>query len=288
MSLKVITWVLYEAPVTTQSHLLVLLALADRAHDDGTAAYPAREWIADRARCSVRSVASHLRALEDEGLIRKGDQELVSHFRADRRPVVYDVVMTAGKTCTPSVHDVQSDESRGARSRTHDVQPVAHKPSLFYYVEETVQNPSIARVHEAFEEAWRAWPKHDKKKPAQEKFARLVKAKTITLEALVMAVKAHGAAYQVGGWSEQFVPGLVPWLNQERWNDPLPRPRHGRMQERQDDTLALIARMAEEDARDEQAGDGRAVGVGAGHRQPAADRVLGAGVAPAHRSDQLR
>nr|WP_252728372.1 helix-turn-helix domain-containing protein [Curtobacterium sp. WW7] len=279
--MKVITWVLYEAPVTTQSHLLVLLALADRAHDDGSAAYPAREWIADRARCSVRSVASHLRALEDAGLIRKGDQDLVSHFRADRRPVVYDVVMTAGKSCTPPVHDVQSDAPRGARSRTHDVQPVAHKPSLFSFGEEPVQNPSIAREDDWFELVWTVWPKHDKKKPAREKFVRLVRSKVIGLEVLVAAIRDHGQAYTAGGWDEQFVPGLLPWLNQERWNDPLPRPRHGRMQERQDDTLALIARMAEEDARDEQAGDRRAVGMGAGHRQPSADRVLGAGVAPA-------
>jgi hypothetical protein len=263
MSLKVITWVLYEAPVTTQSHLLVLLALADRAHDDGTAAYPSREWIGERARCSVRSVASHLRALEEDGLIRKGDQELVAHFRADRRPVVYDVVMTAGKSCTPSVNDVQSDVSRGARSRTHDVQPVAHKPSLFSFGEETVQNPSFARVSDGFETAWMAWPKHDKKKPAREKFERLVKSKRIALEDLVLAVKAHGAAYKVGGWDEQFVPGLLPWLNQERWNDALPRPRNGRGQERLNEGLALVARLREEEAH-AGLGSGSAAALGSG------------------------
>jgi hypothetical protein len=263
VSLKVITWVLYEAPVTTQSHLLVLLALADRAHDDGSAAYPAREWIADRARCSVRSVASHLRALEDAGLIRKGDQELVSHFRADRRPVVYDVVMTAGKSCTPSVNDVQSDASRGARSRTDDVQPVAHKPSLFSFGEEPVQNPSYAHVSEWFEEVWKVWPKHDKKKPAREKFERLVKSGTVSLEELVGTARNHGLAYTAGGWDEQFVPGLVPWLNQERWNDPLPRPRVGRGQERQDQGLALVSRLREEEAH-AGLGSGSAAAVGAG------------------------
>lgn len=263
MSLKVITWVLYEAPVTQQSHLLVLLALADRAHDDGTAAYPSREWIGERARCSVRSVASHLRALEDAGLIRKGDQDLVSHFRADRRPVVYDVVMTAGNVCTPSVSDVQSDASRGARLRTHDVQPVAHKPSLFSYGEEPVQNLSNARVSEWFEEAWKAWPKHDKKKPAREKFERLVKAGTVGLEELVMAIRDHGLAYRAGGWPEQFVPGLLPWLNQERWSEPLPVPRGGRGQERQDEGLALVARLREEEAH-AGLGSGSTAAVGSG------------------------
>lgn len=263
MSLKVITWVLYEAPVTQQSHLLVLLALADRAHDDGTAAYPSREWIGERARCSVRSVASHLRALEDAGLIRKGDQDLVSHFRADRRPVVYDVLMTAGNACTPSRNDVQSDASRGARSRTNDVQPVAHKPSLFSYGEEPVQNPSIARVSEWFEEAWKAWPKHDKKKPAREKFERLVTSRKVGLEELVVAIRDHGRAYTAGGWDPQFVPGLLPWLNQERWSEPLPAPRGGRGQERQIEGLALVARLREEEAH-AGLGSGSAAALGSG------------------------
>ncbi|MBF4603730.1 helix-turn-helix domain-containing protein [Curtobacterium sp. VKM Ac-2884] len=258
-----ITWVLYEAPVTTQSHLLVLLALADRAHDDGTAAYPSREWIGERARCSVRSVASHLRALEENGLIRKGDQELVAHFRADRRPVVYDVVMTAGKSCTPSVNDVQSDASRGARSRTHDVQPVAHKPSLFSYGEEPVQKPSNAREDELFEEAWKSWPRGDGKKKAREKFGQLVRGRTITAIELAASIARHGEAHTTVGTPVQFVPHLTTWLNQERWNDPLPMPRYGRGQERQDEGLALVARLREEEAH-AGLGSGAAAALGSG------------------------
>lgn len=262
MSLKVITWVLYEAPVTTQSHLLVLLALADRAHDDGTAAYPSREWIGERARCSVRSVASHLRALEEDGLIRKGDQELVAHFRADRRPVVYDVVMTAGKSCTPSLNDVQSDASRGARSRTHDVQPVAHKPSLFSYGEETVQKPSIARVNECFEDAWRAWPRKVGKQGARRVFDRVLRNEPLSLDRLVEAITEHGTAY--AKWvPEQYVPHLTTWLNGARWEDAVPGPRVGRGQERQDEGLALVARLREEEAH-AGLGSGAAAALGSG------------------------
>ncbi|WP_413600822.1 helix-turn-helix domain-containing protein [Curtobacterium sp. Curtsp57] len=246
MSLKVITWVLYEAPVTQQAHLLVLLALADRAHDDGTAAYPSREWIGDRARCSVRSVASHLRALEEAGLIRKGDQDLVAHFRADRRPVVYDVVMTAGNVCTPSVNDVQSDASRGARSRTHDVQPVAHKPSLFSYGEETVQKPSNARMNELFEEAWKTWPRKAGKQGARRAFDRLLRTQPLSMIRIVDAIAEHGKAY-AQYVPEQYVPHLATWLNGARWEDDLPSPRGGRGQERQDEGLALVARLREQE-----------------------------------------
>lgn len=246
MSLKVITWVLYEAPVTQQSHLLVLLALADRAHDDGTAAYPSREWIGERARCSVRSVASHLRALEESGLIRKGDQELVGHFRADRRPVVYDVVMTAGNVCTPSVNDVQADASRGARSRTHDVQPVAHKPSFFSFGEETVQNSSLRARDEAFERAWKAWPRKVGKQGARKVFERILRDTPMFLPRLVDAIEKHGDAY-TRYVQAQYVPHLTTWLNGARWEDEIPGPRGGRGQERQDEGLALVARLREQE-----------------------------------------
>ena len=56
MSLKAMIWVMEDAPVESHTELVVLYALADRAHDDGTAAWPSQDWIAERARCSTRTV----------------------------------------------------------------------------------------------------------------------------------------------------------------------------------------------------------------------------------------
>lgn len=72
---------------------LVLLELANHANADGTAAYPSKPTMAETAECDVKTVQRHLRKLEAAGWIRRGDQELVSHYRADRRPIVYDVAM---------------------------------------------------------------------------------------------------------------------------------------------------------------------------------------------------
>ena len=91
MSLKAIIWVMEDAPVENQGELAVLYALADRANDDGTAAWPSQEWMAERARCTDRTVRNHLSELERRGVIRRGDQKLVSHLSLRRKPVVWDL-----------------------------------------------------------------------------------------------------------------------------------------------------------------------------------------------------
>lgn len=67
--------------------------LAEHAHPDGTAAWPSVATLAEYAGCSERTVQRALASLLDEGKIVRGDQQFVSHYRPDRRPVVYDVVL---------------------------------------------------------------------------------------------------------------------------------------------------------------------------------------------------
>jgi hypothetical protein len=86
-------WVLEDAPDLPPHCFGVLMALASKAREDGTAAYPGQEWLAERARKSDRSVRNDLAALEKAGLIRRGDQAVVSHLPADERPVVWDLAV---------------------------------------------------------------------------------------------------------------------------------------------------------------------------------------------------
>jgi DNA-binding transcriptional MocR family regulator len=91
MTLKAIVWVLDEAPVNDAQSLAVLFALAEQAHEDGTGAYPSHATLARRGRCSVSTVQRRLAELEAAGLIRRGDQTIVSRFPPNRRPVVWDL-----------------------------------------------------------------------------------------------------------------------------------------------------------------------------------------------------
>lgn len=86
-------WVLEDAPDLPPHCFGVLMALASKAREDGTAAYPGQEWLAERARKSDRAVRNDLASLEKLGLIRRGDQSVVSHLPADERPVVWDLAV---------------------------------------------------------------------------------------------------------------------------------------------------------------------------------------------------
>lgn len=68
MSLPCFTWVLDHSEERLGNRL-VLLALAEHAHDDGSKAYPAISTLMKRTRLSERQVRNCLRALEGNGSI---------------------------------------------------------------------------------------------------------------------------------------------------------------------------------------------------------------------------
>lgn len=140
MSLKAMLWVLEDCAVAEPELRVLLFALADRAASDGTSAFPSRAWLAERCFCSVRSVSRRLARLEEMGIIRRGDQHLVDHFRADRRPVVWDLNITYGVTPVSrrDTGDMSATSCRGDTCDTYGVTPVtergdtavSHKPSI--------------------------------------------------------------------------------------------------------------------------------------------------------------
>lgn len=82
MSIAALNWAWHQdCPNATAK--LVLIALADRADDDGVC-WPRMDTVAERAGVSPRQVSTHLKALEDMGLLtrkrrRRGDGTLGSY-----------------------------------------------------------------------------------------------------------------------------------------------------------------------------------------------------------------
>jgi hypothetical protein len=103
---------------------LVLLALADRAGDDGRHSWPAVATLAEQLGISERAIRRSLSVLVDARLISRGDQALVGHIRADRRPTVWDLDVTDTRlrgddTVTPPAS--RGDETvRSSRPRGDD------------------------------------------------------------------------------------------------------------------------------------------------------------------------
>lgn len=92
MSLRAMLWAL-EQPLDDPLAKLVLLVLADQADSHGAGAYPSVATVAETVPCDRATVQRKLRHLEAEGLLARGDQELVAHYAGNRRPVVYDLVL---------------------------------------------------------------------------------------------------------------------------------------------------------------------------------------------------
>lgn len=82
MSWQATSWALREAPARTSTARLVLIALADRCDDTGRSAWPTIQVLASETHTSESTVWRCLRALEDDGVISRGDQSLA---RRDER-----------------------------------------------------------------------------------------------------------------------------------------------------------------------------------------------------------
>lgn len=93
MSLRAILWALDEAPCESSTERLILVYLADYADDQGCGVFPALQTVADRGGMSRATVKRHVQAMAGRGLLMPGDDRLVSHYRADRRPKVWDLAM---------------------------------------------------------------------------------------------------------------------------------------------------------------------------------------------------
>ena len=215
MSLRAITWALEEAPVQDPTALLVLIALADRASSDGTKAYPSQKWIAERARSSDRTVRRKLNELEEAGVIARGDQELVSHYVADRRPVVWDICyeITAGQSDRPDTGD-QTTGHPGPNDRT----PVSDKPSSSTsYLKPSKNQTLLERENELFDEWWEVYPRKNDKTPARKSYSKALKAVNGDHQILLEGAKNY--AKREAGTPAEFLRYPSTWLNKETWQD---------------------------------------------------------------------
>jgi len=93
MSFDPVLWAMKDAPIANVEEWAVLACLAERADDDGTDAMPSQATIAQRTKLSPATVKRRMRALEERGLIRRGDQTLAERYPLYVRPVVWDLMI---------------------------------------------------------------------------------------------------------------------------------------------------------------------------------------------------
>jgi hypothetical protein len=126
------SWVFDQSAVTHRGDLLVLLVLADHAHDDGSSAYPSVDKIATKARLTRRGTQLALRRLEQCGAI-------TPEGRGPKGTTSYRIAMGANSLrSAPSSQGEVSDT--GGRTESHEgANPGSPEPSKNH------QEPPIAR-----------------------------------------------------------------------------------------------------------------------------------------------
>lgn len=115
-------WAL-EQPLDDPLAKLVLLVLADQADGQGAGAYPAVSTVAAVVPCDRATVQRKLRQLEAADLLVRGDQELVSHHRADRRPTVWNLALTGPHAAAPHGPRGRSGAPHGAADGAAPLRP---------------------------------------------------------------------------------------------------------------------------------------------------------------------
>lgn len=248
MSIQAMSWVMDDAPVENTTEMVVLYVLANHARKDGTCSWPSHATIADNTRCSRRTVIRHIKALEQRGLIYRGDQRHVGHLPADKRPVVWNLNMTmrrempddAGcQNVTPQPSGVTSSAGRGDSGGKSGVTSSAERGDTG--VTQTVLEPSVepslnhpptpkgddgasaagdaiaAEPLDPFEEWWEHVPRKKAKGDARKAFNTAIK-KT-DLPTLIAGIEASKRQWQSEGRDSSKLPYPATWLRAESWED---------------------------------------------------------------------
>ncbi|SDF72201.1 Helix-turn-helix domain-containing protein [Onishia taeanensis] len=112
MSVEATTWALHQQAVTDPGARAVLFGLANHANHEGRHAFPSVELLRRYTGLGRRTVIAKLKLLQEEGVIRKGNQRVAAAIidRADRRPTVYDLALGMGLEGVAPIGDEQEPD----------------------------------------------------------------------------------------------------------------------------------------------------------------------------------
>lgn len=128
MSVEAYSWALNHAPCKSPTQKLVLLALANHARPDGTAAFPSVGTIQRYTLLSERTIRLKLDELEEIGVIYRCDPRIVAAYipRHDRRPQGWNLALGLRN----EVQEEQVVDERGAFDDTNGVHVIPNEVHL--------------------------------------------------------------------------------------------------------------------------------------------------------------
>lgn len=137
--------------------LLVLLALADWAKDDGTSIFPKLDTLAQKARLSVRGAQMCMARLRQDGVI--VEVSPARRGRAAQYKIVLELVKNIHRNDCTAIPSGEPESAIGVQSATVGVQSAASH--IDNHQKEPPIEPSNASAREGWAVVWRAfktWP----------------------------------------------------------------------------------------------------------------------------------
>jgi len=214
------SWVLECERTTTGAERLVLLVLANHAHNDSWECWPSVELIGDEANIPRRrTVQAALADLEAKGLIeRKINGAIDTRIPAGKRPTLYRIVGVA-KSATPQPGGVENRRAGVSQTATQTVSepsPVGKSPSGSHQRAldgAAFTGDELIEVH--FERFWSLYPRKVDKGHARKAYRQALKR--TDPDAIVAGVERY--ARSVKGKEPRFIAHAATWLNGDRWLD---------------------------------------------------------------------
>lgn len=267
MSVKVSSWVWHgeETADLSGNEMILLLALADVAADDGRCRYMAEDddlsydGLATKVRVDRRTIERLIPKLRDRGLLEqvKGTKTRPNEFR---------VLVPWASASADKVSGNDSDIPRQRRHipRQREQDSPTNDASAPLYIRTDVRD--VVNAHPTFDDFWAIWPRKDAKKTASSAWDRAVKRADPQL--IVDAARAYVSSPHRP--EKKFVPYGATWLNGERWTDPLPEAAPAPQtfaRQRQDNSLAIFEHYKNQEeshaeVRDSEAADVQALDRG--------------------------
>lgn len=185
MSIAAINWALNVVLDVTSTQKAVLIALADRADEDGYC-YPSYGDITRRSCVSRKTLITALKVLEEK--------QLITRHRRYSQSTIYRVNITPMDRSKMTPID---------RSKTTPIDRSKITP--------LTTNESSIINHKEFDEFWAGYPRKTNKAKAKTAFDRLTQKDR----------KAATQALTIYPWSteQRYIPHASTWIHGRRWED---------------------------------------------------------------------
>jgi len=217
-----------------------LVVVLTKLCDDQSDCWPSQRYLADLLGVSVRSIHNYFATLEKSGYLKihAGHDGETNTYQFLPHPNILEALATKSNHLTPAPIEKNPLPRAADPSVSFSSPPPENFASVLIKQEEEntpltpqgggVCSPSLAFSPEsktealaAFERLWAAWPIKEARRRALRWFCRLWRLRSLPpIEKLLDVIKLH--LVKNPRWQRGYIPFLVNWLKDQRWDDALP------------------------------------------------------------------